>query len=346
MIAIDHGNLLLAGGHDDGWRIIIVSTSVAELHGRSAAAGYVAALNLYLASPKARMSAVDRPHEEGTGRTVDDLDAPKNSVFHEAKLLFDISIPTVAVQFSAYFIYPQAASSVGRNLGTEQLAGFSLASLTGNLMCLSVIVGALTALDTLMPRAFGTHRYEEVGKLAIRGFLVCACVLMIPIIPLLTSVEQIFDALGQDPVASALASNWLRIYFLGVPFVLLFRVIQRFLASQQIVVPIAYAGLIGCFLLHPLLLRYAIPAFGFLGSAGAIVTTQFVQALLILLYLYIWPVYYPETWKGLDLSTIQEAVEPKPMLQFFKLSMGGVVSLSVSTILLWTIAFPSKAHVC
>lgn len=60
--------------------------------------------------------------------------------FHEAKLLFDIAIPTVAVQFSAYFIYPQTASAVGRRLGTEELAGYSLASLTGNLTCLSVIV--------------------------------------------------------------------------------------------------------------------------------------------------------------------------------------------------------------
>jgi MATE family multidrug resistance protein len=251
-----------------------------------------------------------------------------SSFLQELKLLLEISVPTVAVQFSAYFIYPQTASAVGRNLGTEELAGFSLASLTGNLMCLSVIVGALSALDTLMPRAFGVKRYDEVGKLAIRGFLVCILVLLIPIIPLLTCVEHIFDALGQDPVASRLASKWLRTYFVGVPFVLLFRVIQRFLACQQIVLPIAYAGLVGCFLVHPLLLRCVIPAFGFLASAGAIVTTQFVQAMLVVVYLWIRPVYHIDTWKGISVEVIQQAVEPKPMIKFFKLSLGGVVSLS------------------
>jgi len=267
----------------------------------------------------------DEPLQVEQEKNTDDDDV---GFFHEAKLLFDIAIPTVAVQFSAYFIYPQTASAVGRNLGTEELAGFSLASLTGNLTCLSIIVGALTALDTLMPRAYGIGHYQELGKLAIRGFLVCTLVLLVPILPLLTSVEQIFDALGQDAIASALASEWIRVYFLGVPFVLLFRVIQRFLASQQIVLPIAYAGLIGCFVVHPLLLRFGLPEFGFLGSAGAIVTTQFVQALLVMLYLRIKPLYHPDTWQGLNVDIIKQAVEPTPMMHFFKLSMGGVVSLS------------------
>lgn len=266
--------------------------------------------------------------DEQEKQTDDGDDSSTTSFLAEAKLLLDIAIPTVAVQFSAYFIYPQTASAVGRNLGTEELAGFSLASLTGNLTCLSVIVGALSALDTLMPRAYGIGHYSEVGKLAIRGFLVCTLVLLIPIIPLLTSVESIFDALGQDPIASSLASEWIKIYFLGVPFVLLFRVIQRFLASQQIVMPIACAGLIGCFIVHPILLRVMLSLFGFDGSAGAIVTTQFVQSFLVILFLCIKPAYHAETWQGLNKTILLEAIESKPMLRFFKLSMGGVVSLS------------------
>ena len=254
-------------------------------------------------------------------------------IFHEAKLLFDIAVPTVAVQFSAYFIYPQTASAVGRNLGTEDLAGFSLASLTGNMLCLSIIVGTLSALDTLMPRAFGVGRYEEVGKLAIRGFAVCLAVLFIPVLVLSTSVDPILDALGQDPIASEMAAEWLRIYFLGLPFVLLYRVIQRFLASQQMVMPIAYAGLVGCFVVHPIVLHYIIPAFGFLGSAAAIVITQIVQATLALLYLKIRPVYHPDTWPGLSVDVIKKSLAAEPLIGFIKLSMGGVVSLSVSATL-------------
>jgi MATE family multidrug resistance protein len=269
--------------------------------------------------------------KESTEKPLDGLEVKNNEptdLRYEAKLLFKIALPTVVAQFSTYFIFPQTASAVGRNLGTEELAGFSLASLTGNMMCLSIIVGALSALDTLMPRAFGMERYQEVGKLTIRGFIITAFVMLIPVIPLLTSVESIFDALGQDPIASTLASDWLRIYFIGVPFVLLYRVIQRFLACQQLVVPIACAGLIGCFIVHPILLHYGIQSMGFLGSAGAIVTTQFVQASLVVLYLKVNPVYHPETWSGLSVSTIKGALEPRPTLHFFRLGMGGVVSLS------------------
>jgi MATE family multidrug resistance protein len=270
--------------------------------------------------------------EESKEEPLDGIEAAKSNepidFLHEAKLLFNIAIPTVVVQFSAYFIFPQTASAVGRNLGTEELAGFSLASLTGNMMCLSIIVGALSALDTLMPRAFGLGRYQEVEKLTIRGFIITALVMLIPVIPLLTSVERIFDALGQDQMVSVLSSDWLRIYLIGVPFVLLYRVIQRFLACQQLVMPIAYAGLIGCFVVHPIILHYGIRSMGFLGTAGAIVLTQFAQVFLVVLYLRVRPVYHPETWSGLSVSTIKGALEPGSTLHFFKLGMGGVVSLS------------------
>ena len=53
----------------------------------------------------------------------------------------------LVVQFSVLWIFPLTASVVGRTLGTEALAGFSLGSLVGNLTCLSIMTGALTAAD-------------------------------------------------------------------------------------------------------------------------------------------------------------------------------------------------------
>ena len=96
----------------------------------------------------------------------------------EMKSLLHLALPSVAVQFSMFFLYPQSASIIGRRLGAEALGGFSLGSLVGNLTCLSVIVGALTAADTLMPRAYGTGNYKEVGLLAIRGAMICTMLLL------------------------------------------------------------------------------------------------------------------------------------------------------------------------
>jgi MATE family multidrug resistance protein len=90
------------------------------------------------------------------------------------------------VQFNLYVIFPIAASAVGRTLGAEDLGAFSLGALVGSLTCLSVIVGALSAADTLMPRAYGSAHYEEIGRLAIRSVVVCGAFLL-PLIVFFTN---------------------------------------------------------------------------------------------------------------------------------------------------------------
>ena len=99
---------------------------------------------------------------------------------HEAYKLLYISLPSVAIQLSVRTVFPQTASMIGRTLGTRELAAFSLASLTANLTCQSIIMGALTAAETLMPRAYGQERYNELGLLAIRGFIVSTVLLLPP----------------------------------------------------------------------------------------------------------------------------------------------------------------------
>jgi Na+-driven multidrug efflux pump len=93
----------------------------------------------------------------------------------------------------------------------------------------------MTAAETLMPRAYGQERYGEVGLLAIRGLLVSTVLLLPPIAFLCTGMEWLFQRLGQDPEASKLASEWIRIYSLAIPSFLLFRVVEAFLNAQHVV---------------------------------------------------------------------------------------------------------------
>ncbi|KAI2504544.1 MatE-like protein [Fragilaria crotonensis] len=250
------------------------------------------------------------------------------SLAKEGWLLISIAAPAVTVQFCVMFIFPQTASTVGRELGTEQLAGFSLASLTGNLTILSVMVGALTAADTLMPRAFGAGSYEEVGRLAIRGVAMCTVLLLPPIIPLLTTMDWIFNQLGQDPIASKLASQWIRVYLLGVPAMLAFRVVQSFLNAQHVVMPLMTASVASCFLVHPFLLHWIVPSMGFVGSGVAVSITQTIMTMIVFLYLYIKPEHHPQTWPAISRKFLVESLQPQPVALFLKLSLGGVLSLS------------------
>jgi MATE family multidrug resistance protein len=249
-------------------------------------------------------------------------------VLEEAGRLFHIAIPSVAIQFSMLIIFPMAASFVGITRGTEELAGLSLGSLVGNLTTLSVMVGALSAADTLMPRAYGSENYVELGRLAIRSVVVCVFLLIPPIVPLCTIMDWALVQLGQDPVASSLAASWIRIYLIGAPANLLFRVIQRFLVAQHQPWPPVYASVLSAFVLNPILLFTLIPAMGLNGSALATAITQWAMLFLLLLYLHYRPVYHPDSWPGFKLSFFKEALQPGPLARFYHLSMGGVLSLS------------------
>lgn len=277
----------------------------------------------YLAS----LEAVES--EEREGKQSND---PFN-LWEETKMLFSIALPAVAVQFSVLFIFPQTAAMVGTRLGTDELAGFSLGSLVGNLTCLSVMVGALTAADTLMPRAYGSERYEEVGRLAIRGFVMCSLLLVAPVVPLCTVMEWIFDQLGQDQYASHLASEWIKIYLIGVPAMLLFRVVQSFLNAQHQVMPLVYASVVACFIVHPIFLRIYVTKFGFIGSSLCICQTQYVMCIILLIFLKFKPAHKAASWPGLTMDYFLEAISPRPMLTFLSLSLGGVLSLSVRIVL-------------
>lgn len=249
---------------------------------------------------------------------------------HETYKLLYISLPSVAIQLSVRAVFPQTASTVGRVLGTRDLAAFSLASLTANLTCQSIIMGTLTAAETLMPRAFGQENYLLLAQLAIQGFIVSLSLLLPPMMFLCSGMEFLLQRLGQDSEISQLASEWIRVYLWAVPPFLLFRVVQTFLSAQHVVMPLVFGSFVACFLLHPLLLKMTVPSLGFLGSALCIVITQLITVLLVLLYLYIRPEHHPQTWPGLSLNLVRESVQPGPLWSFVKLSFGGVLSLSVS----------------
>jgi len=254
----------------------------------------------------------------------------KSIEFHlldEMRSLFRLALPTAAVQFCTFFIFPMTASAIGRNLGPEYLAGFSLASLSGNITCISIIIGSLSACETLQPRAFSLKQYEEVGLISVRALVFCVMVLTPPILMLYTDLYSILTFLGQDTIAAELASNWVRIYICGVPSVLLFRVIQRFLACQNIVVPCAYAAALGL-ILQPLLLRWFMRRFSYIGSALALVCTQWLQLFFSVLIINFTKSFTKETWPELNLNYFEQAVSWKGMYSYGKLGMGGVLSLS------------------
>ena len=58
-------------------------------------------------------------------------------------------------------------------MGKDQLTGYSLGNLTANVVGQSVLIGLLSALDTLAPSEIGRGRPEMVGVLCVRACVVC-----------------------------------------------------------------------------------------------------------------------------------------------------------------------------
>lgn len=245
---------------------------------------------------------------------------------NEAQQLFRIALPTVLIQFSLFLTFPMAASSVGRSVGTTALAAFSLGGLLGNLTCLSILEGALTAADTLMPRSYGVGKYEEVGMLAVRGTIVCVALLAIPVIPLCRYARYLLVLLGQDAKAAELAQTWIQIYFLGVPPNIYFRVTLRFLLAQNQPWPLVITSAVPCFLIHPFLLRYWVDRHGLEGSAIAIVFTQWITGVFLFLYVRILRPHKAGTWSW-KLRFFRQSMRLKPLLEFFHLSIGGIFTM-------------------
>jgi len=79
---------------------------------------------------------------------------------------------------------------------------------------------------------------------------------------------------------------------------------------------------------HPLLLRWAVPRYGFVGSGVAVSLSQTVQCAAVLAYLRFFRPHDPETWPGMTREVLRESLGLRPMIRYVKLGFGGVLSMT------------------
>ena len=218
------------------------------------------------------------------------------------------------------------ASYIGRSFAPVYLSAFTLANLTGNLSTFSFLAGLFSASDTLSPQAFGREDFPEVGKIAIRGFVVSFSVLLPLNIMLFYYLEPIMIALGQDAEASFHASRWYKVFVFTLPFSILFNCLWKFLTAQHIMKPLILVSLLCTCVILPLSLQICINAMGFVGSAVGYAIFQISQALALLFYVYWKQPHDPRTWSGLSLKIVASALEWDQMKEFIHLGMGGIVA--------------------
>jgi MATE family multidrug resistance protein len=218
---------------------------------------------------------------------------------HELKSVFHIALPTVVIQLGGVLPSFLTASYIGRNFSAVYLSGFTLASLTGNLFTLSLLQGLYSASDTLSPQAYGAGNTQEVGILAIRGYVGSMIITLPSIILLGFIMDRLLVHIGEDPEAAVLAWRWYQIYAVSLPFYALYQVTWKFLSAQNTMLPLVVCTLLSCGVVLPVALHVAGAASGFLGTAVAIVVFQVFQSLSLLAYLWYFKPHNTSTWLGL-----------------------------------------------
>ena len=213
-------------------------------------------------------------------------------LFRFAKL----STPNTIVMFMMYMQMATTLSIAAQHLGTAEMTGVSLASLTANLSGLTIVYGLLSAVDTLAPQSFGAGNMMEVGILVQRGIITVFATFIVTFL-IFFNAESILLAVNQPPAESRLAGVFLRYHFLSVPALALWESSRRFMWSQDvtqwpfvIITCVALGIHVAC--LHTLL-----PRFGFVGAPISHVITNWSMCAGVALWIKIRRPHNPDTWK-------------------------------------------------
>lgn len=173
------------------------------------------------------------------------------------------------------------------HLGTKELGGVTLGSMTANITGLAAIQGLCTCLDTLCSQAYGAKNYYLVGVLIQR----CAVITILAFLPVMyiwwSWSETVLSWMIPERELCLLAAKYLRITAIGVPGFILFECGKRFLQCQGIF----HASTIILFVCAPLnaLMNYFLVwdkriGIGYLGAPLSVAINNWLMAIGLMLY--------------------------------------------------------------
>lgn len=282
------------------------------------------------AAPRTSVADGDvcREQQQPDAEGVEGVDDDASSLTSELWQLLRLVIPTIVIEVGATMAPALTASYVGRHLGSVALDGFTLATLTGNLMTMALLWGLYSASDTLSPQAYNAGNYKEVGLIAMRG-IYGSILICVPINLILWFVMDnlLVAVAGEDEQVSLLAAQWYRVYIVAMPFFTIYMVMWKFLSAQEVMMPLVFTSLVGTCLILPTCLHFLVPLYGFIGSAYSILVYQMAQAVLLFCYLYFFQPHHTETWPGLSYQTcVRDALDWPAFSLYLKLGAGGMLA--------------------
>ncbi|KAG8960369.1 hypothetical protein FRC03_006608 [Tulasnella sp. 419] len=247
----------------------------------------------------------------------------------EAGIILRYTLPIFITQLLEYSLSIAAVISIG-HLSTIELAASTLGSMTSAVTGYSIIVGMVSALDSLLPQAWGGNvEQRRLVGLWSQRMAVVVFVTQIPIIAIWMAAEDILLFLRQDPEVAALAATYLRWISLGLPAYSVNTVIRRYYQSQGLLhVPTIIVMIVAPInaVLNYILVWGPGPFSGLgLGFIGAPIATAFSLNLSTILFVSHAILWAPrEAWSPITKSNMKKIFSGEALGFLVKLGISGV----------------------
>ncbi|KAJ1985992.1 ethionine resistance protein, partial [Coemansia spiralis] len=259
-------------------------------------------------------------------------------IVQEAKWLVSSSIPLILsylCQSSFTFV---SMLSVGK-LGVSELAAASLAVMLINFIVLMPCIGMACALETFCSSAFtASSDRTRVGFHLQRGLIVVT-IQLIPTVLGFVFIDRLLVLMGQTEEVAELCAQFLRIWLFGSWPQVAFECLKRFVQAQGIMQASTWVMAVVA-PLH-LINTYALvwsPTFGigFVGAPWAIVISNWVQFIGLLLYIALSRAR--EAWGGFTLLECLNGI-----YEFYKLAIPSAAMMACSWAAFELVTFGSSA---
>uniref|UniRef100_A0A674NJN3 Multidrug and toxin extrusion protein n=1 Tax=Takifugu rubripes TaxID=31033 RepID=A0A674NJN3_TAKRU len=217
---------------------------------------------------------------------------------NELRHLFKLAGPVVISQTMTFMISFVSTIFCG-HLGKTELAGVSLSIAVVNVTGVSIGTGLSLTCDTLISQTYGSGNLKRVGVILQRGVLILllAC---FPCWAVLINTEALLLAAQQSPEVARSSDSF------ALQAAFMYQLQGRYLQNQGIIWPQVVTGAIANLCnagINYLLLFHL--ELGVAGSAAANAISQFIQALVLFIYICVMGLH-KATWDGWSLECLQE----------------------------------------
>ncbi|KAM7484616.1 hypothetical protein LguiA_000625 [Lonicera macranthoides] len=264
-------------------------------------------------------SVIQLPLIPINGREANEESSLRGQVIEEAKKQIWLAGPLIGVSLLQYSLQVISIMFVG-HLGELSLSSASMATSFASVTGFSVLLGMGSALETLCGQAYGAKQYHMLG-IRMQQAMLTLTALSVPLAFIWFYTATILTALGQDHDISTGAGTFIRWMIPSLFAYALLQCLNRFLQTQNIVVPMMISSGVTA-LLHILVCWVLVFGFG-LGSKGAALGNTFsnwVNVVLLGIYIKFSPACV-ETWTGFSNEALND------VLGFLKIAIPSAIMI-------------------